>query len=117
MQGIFSFTRPSIPFGPETDTITSGGGAAGPVADDFAKFLQDILGGGLGPGEDPTGQTTAIMQAINDLIAGPDVRGHQSDVKDSIRQDRDFQNANHRESITSVGGSRGTTSAVAEGRL
>ena len=101
--------------GSDPETISSGGGAAGPVADDFAKFLQDILGGGLGPGEDPTGKTTAIMQALNELIAGPDVRGQQSAVQESIRQDTEFQTANIRERFTSGGGSRGTPSAVAEG--
>ncbi len=113
MNGIFNFSRPSIPCGPETETITSGGGAAGPVADDFADFLQGILGGG-GPGSDPTGQTTAIMKALNELIAGPDVRGQQSAIQQTIQQDTERQTANLRERFTAGGGSRGTPSAVAE---
>ena len=103
--------------GGDPETITSGGGAAGPVAEDFAKFLQGIFsgGGGLGPGNDPTGQTTAIMKALNELIAGPDVRGQQSAVQQVIQQDTERQTANLRERFTSGGGSRGTPSAVAEG--
>ena len=69
MNGIFGFSQPSIPCGPEvfslggglipgaarggeipslgptTSVIESGGGAATPVAEDFATFLQGILGG------------------------------------------------------------------------
>ena len=103
--------------GGDPETITSGGGAAGPVAEDFAKFLQGIFsgGGGLGPGNDPTGQTTAIMKALNELIAGPDVRGQQSAVQQVIQQDTERQTANLRERFTAGGGSRGTPSAVAEG--
>ncbi len=116
MNGIFGFSRPSIPFdiggGPET--ITSGGGAAAPVADDFANFLQGILGGG-GPNQDPTGQTTDIMKALNELIAGPDVRGQQSAIQQTIQQSSDRQVADLRERFTSSGGSQGTPSAVAEG--
>ena len=114
MNGIFNFSRPSIPFGPDTETITSGGGVAGPVADDFAGFLQGILGGG-GPNQDPTGQTTDIMRALNELIAGPDVRGQQSAVQQIIQTDSERQAANLRERFTAGGGSRGTPSAVAEG--
>ena len=115
MNGIFGFSRPTIPFGgggPET--ITSGGGAASPVADDFADFLQGILGGG-GPNQDPTAQTTDIMKALNELIQGPDVRGQQSAIQQVIQQDTERQTANLRERFTAGGGSQGTPSAVAEG--
>ena len=101
----------------DPETITSGGGAAGPVAEDFAKFLQGIFsgGGGLGPGNDPTGQTTAIMKALNELIAGVDVSGPQAAIQKSIQQDTEFQTANLRERFTAGGGSQGTPSAVADG--
>ena len=114
MNGIFGFSRPSIPHGGGPEVISSGGGAAAPVADDFANFLQGILGGG-GPGVDPTGQTTDIMRALNELIAGPDVRGQQSAIQQVIQQDTERQTANLRERFTAGGGSQGTPSAVAEG--
>ena len=103
--------------GGDPETITSGGGAAGPVAEDFAKFLQGIFsgGGGLGPGNDPTGQTTAIMKALNELIAGVDVSGPQAAIQQTIQQDSERQVANIRERFTAGGGSQGTPSAVAEG--
>ena len=113
MYGIFNFSRPFIPFGPGTETITSGGGAAGPVGEDFAGFLQGILGGG-GPGRDPTGQTTDIMRALTELIAGPDVRGQQSAIQQTIQQSSERQAANLRERFTAGGGSQGTPSAIAE---
>ncbi|KKL53823.1 hypothetical protein LCGC14_2271560 [marine sediment metagenome] len=116
MNGIFNFSRPSIPLGPSTETIATGGGAATPVAEDFASFLQNFLGQGGQPlGRDPTQQTTGIMQALNELIAGPDVRGQQSAVQQIIQQDTERQTANLRERFTAGGGSRGTPSAVAEG--
>ena len=99
--------------GGDPEVITSGGGAAGPVGEDFAGFLQGILGGG-GPTRDPTGQTTDIMQALNELIAGPDVRGQQSAIQQTIQQSRGREAADLRERFTSGGGSRGTPSAVAE---
>ncbi|KKN23049.1 hypothetical protein LCGC14_0908920 [marine sediment metagenome] len=100
--------------GGSPEVITSGGGAAGPVGEDFAGFLQGILGGG-GPTRDPTGQTTDIMRALNELIAGPDVRGQQSAIQQTIQQSSERQVADLRERFTSGGGSRGTPSAVAEG--
>ena len=100
--------------GSSPETITSGGGAAAPVAEDFAGFLQGILGGG-GPNADPIGQTTAIMKALNELIGGVDVRGQQSAIQQVIQQDTERQTANLRERFTAGGGSRGTPSAVAEG--
>lgn len=115
MTGIFTFSGPSIPHGPTTETVESGGGVATPVAGDFASFLQGILGGiGQQPGADPAGQTTGIMQALNDLIAGPDVSGTQSAVQQIIQQDTERQTANLRERFTAGGGSQGTPSAVAE---
>ena len=136
MNGIFGFSRPSIPCGPElalglggvaaekagvfegagpsTSIIEHGGGAAGPVADDFARFLQSILSGGQ-PGSDPVGQTQGIAQALNELIAGPDVTGQQSAVQQIIQQSSGRQVADLRERFTTGGGSRGTPSAVAEG--
>ena len=114
MQGIFSLGRPSIPFGgPSTDVIESGGGPATPVAGDFASFLQGILGGS--GGRSPVEQTTGIAQALNELIAGVDVRGSQSAIQQTIQQDSERQVANIRERFTAGGGSRGTPSAVAEG--
>ncbi len=139
MNGIFNFSRPSIPLGPEllgggigagvakkaglfddlpslgptTSVIESGGGAAGPVADDFAKFLQSILSGT--PGSDPVGQTQGIAQSLMELIRGPDVTGQQSAVQKTIQQSSERQAANLRERFTAGGGSRGTPSAVAEG--
>ena len=116
MNGIFSFSRPSVPNGPSTETVESGGGVAAPVAGDFASFLQSILGGGGGgPGSDPVGQTSDIAKALNELIAGPDVRGSQSAVQQVIQQDTERQTANLRERFTAGGGSQGTPSAVAEG--
>jgi hypothetical protein len=140
MNGIFSFSRPSIPLGPSTETVATGGGAATPVADEFAKFLQSILTGGFAtttvPGQprelsrrpgmavpteaattrrDPVDQTTGIAQALNALIAGPDVSGQQSAVQEIIQKDTERQTANLRERFTAGGGSRGTPSAVAEG--
>ncbi|KKM83209.1 hypothetical protein LCGC14_1311770 [marine sediment metagenome] len=50
MNGIFNFSRPSIPCGPSTETVESGGGAATPVAEDFSSFLQNVLAGGGGGG-------------------------------------------------------------------
>lgn len=100
--------------GGDPEVITSGGGAAGPVGQDFAGFLQGILGGG-GPTSDPVGQTTDIMKALNELIAGPDVRGQQSAIQQTIQQDSERQIANLRERFTVGGGSRGTPSAVSEG--
>ncbi len=115
MNGIFNFSRPSIPLGPSTETVESGGGAATGVAGDFASFLQDFLGQGGQPlRRDPTQQTTGIMQALNELIAGPDVRGEQSAIQQTIQQDTERQTANLRERFTAGGGSRGTPSAVAE---
>ena len=114
MNGIFSFSRGSILDGPTTETIESGGGAAGPVGEDFATFLRGILSGD-GPGRDPVGQTTDIMQALRDLIAGPDVRGQQSAIQQVIQEDTERQTANIRERFTAGGGSQGTPSAVAEG--
>ncbi len=115
MKGIFNFSRPSIPLGPTTETIATGGGTATPVAEDFASFLQDFLGQGGQPlGRDPTQQTTGIMQALNELIAGVDVRGPQSAIQQTIQQSRGREAADLRERFTSGGGSRGTPSAVAE---
>lgn len=114
MNGIFSFSRPSIPFGPgDPEVIESGGGVASPVGGQFADFLKLILSGG-GPGADPVGQTTDIARALNELIAGPDVRGQQSAVQQVIQQDTERQTANIRERFTAGGGSQGTPSAVAE---
>ncbi len=148
MNGIFSFSRPSIPYGPGTETIESGGGAATPVAEDFSRFLQSLFSGGTafsgGPprparkeggfGADifnigvegladkgafgertPVDQTTDIMQALNALIAGPDVSGQQSAIQQIIQTDTERQASNLRERFTAGGGSRGTPSAVAEG--
>lgn len=130
MNGIFNFSRPSIPLGPDTlgagvsgatgmtpgpstSVIESGGGAAGPVAEDFASFLQNILSGQ--PGRDPVGQTTGIAQSLFELIQGPDVRGQQSAIQQTIQQSSERQVADLRERFTAGGGSRGTPSAVAEG--
>jgi len=119
MNGIFSLSRPSIPYGPTTETIESGGGSASPVADDFASFLQGILGGGTSKGifrsRSPVDQTTGIAQALNELIAGVDVSGPQAAIQQTIQQDTERQVANLRERFTSGGGSQGTPSAVAEG--
>ena len=138
MNGIFNFSQPSIPLGPETETIATGGGAATPVADEFSKFLQSILTGGFAtttvPGQpqavpgipgatlststtrrDPVDQTTGIAQALNALIAGPDVTGQQSAVQEIIQKSSGRQVADLRERFTAGGGSRGTPSAVAEG--
>ena len=138
MNGIFNFSRPSIPLGPETSTVATGGGVATPVAEEFSKFLQSILTGGFAtttvPGQpqavpgipgatlststtrrDPVDQTTGIAQALNALIAGPDVSGQQSAVQEIIQKDTERQTANLRERFTAGGGSRGTPSAVAEG--
>ena len=102
--------------GSQTEVVERGGGAAAPVAEDFASFLQSALAGGGQPlGRDPVGQTTGIMQALNELIAGPDVRGQQSAVQQIIQTDTERQAANIRERFTAGGGSRGTPSAVAEG--
>ena len=119
MNGIFYFSRPSIPCGPGTETVESGGGAATPVAEDFSSFLQDFLAGGGGGGgfrgqRDPTQQTTGIMQALNELIAGVDVSGPQAAIQKTIQQSRGREAADLRERFTSGGGSRGTPSAVAE---
>ena len=121
MNGIFGFSGPSIPFGPSTETVESGGGVATPVAEDFSKFLQTILSGGGGGGtvnrpggRSPEDQTVGIMESLNQLIAGPDVSGQQSAVQQIIQQDTERQNANLRERFTAGGGSRGTPSAVAE---
>ena len=117
MNGIFNFSSPSIPCGPSTETVESGGGAATPVAEDFSKFLQTFLsggGGGQSGGRSPVEQTSGIMQALNELIAGPDVRGQQSAVQQVIQQDTERQTANLRERFTAGGGSRGTPSAVSE---
>jgi len=137
MNGIFNFSRPSIPFGPTTETIATGGGAATPVADEFSKFLQSILTGGFAtttvPGQpqavpgipgatlststtrrDPVDQTTGIAQALNALIAGPDVTGQQSAVQEIIQKSSGRQVADLRERFTAGGGSRGTPSAVSE---
>ena len=101
--------------GATTETIATGGGAATPVAEDFASFLQDFLGQGGQPlGRDPTQQTTGIAQALNELIAGVDVRGPQSAIQQTIQQSRGREAADLRERFTSGGGSRGTPSAVAE---
>ncbi len=142
MNGIFGFNRPSTLYGPEVlgglsgvaakkfglfegagpsiETVGTGGGAATPVAEDFAAFLQGILGGGGGGGgpfggRDPTGQTTDIMKALNELIAGVDVSGQQGAIQQTIQQSSERQVANLRERFTAGGGSRGTPSAVAEG--
>ena len=149
MNGIFSFSRPSILYGPDVipvlgglgggigggaiakgpefikgiagkagpqiETVGTGGGAAGPVAEDFGAFLQRMLSGGGGPGRDPVGQTQGIMQALNELIAGVDVTGQQSAIQKTIQQSSERQVANIRERFTAGGGSRGTPSAVAEG--
>jgi hypothetical protein len=116
MNGIFNFSRPSIPYGPSTETVPTGGGAATPVAEDFAAFIQDFLGQGGQPlDRDPTQQTTGIMQALNELIAGVDVRGPQSAIQKTIQQSSERQVADLRERFTAGGGSRGTPSAVAEG--
>lgn len=147
MLGIFSFSRPSIPCGPGTETIESGGGAATPVAEGFGKFLEQLFGGGdsggfrppgrFSPGRtgtdrsfnipgfteggtgvgnfgDPTGKTFDLMQALNDLIKGPDVTGSQEAIQKSIQQSTDLQTADLRERFTAGGGSQGTPSAVAE---
>jgi len=119
MNGIFNFSRPSIPCGPSTETVESGGGAATPVAEDFSSFLQNVLAGGGGGGgfrgrRDPTGQTTDIMQALNELIAGVDVSGPQAAIQKTIQQSRGREAADLRERFTSGGGSQGTPSAVAE---
>ena len=114
MKGIFSFSRGSILNGPDVETIESGGGAATPVAGDFASFLQNFLSQGGPLSRDPTQQTTGIMQALNELIAGPDVRGQQSAIQQTIQQSRGREAADLRERFTSGGGSRGTPSAVAE---
>ncbi|KKL84402.1 hypothetical protein LCGC14_1965100 [marine sediment metagenome] len=117
MNGIFNFSSPSIPYGPSTETVESGGGAATPVAEDFSTFLQNVLaggGGGQGVGRSPVEQTSGIMQALNELIAGPDVRGQQSAIQQVIQQDTERQTADLRERFTSGGGSQGTPSAVAE---
>lgn len=111
MNGIFSFSRPSIPLGgPSTDVVESGGGVATPVAGDFASFLQSILSG-----TDPVGQTSGIAKSLNELIAGPDITGQQSAIQQTIQQDTERQAANLRERFTAGGGSQGTPSAVAEG--
>lgn len=116
MNGMFYFSRSSVLYGPQTETVESGGGVATPVAGDFATFLQDFLGQSGQPlNRDPTQQTTGIMQALNELIAGPDVRGQQSAVQQIIQTDTERQAANLRERFTAGGGSRGTPSAVAEG--
>ena len=112
MNGIFNFSRPSVPYGPSTEVVESGGGAATPVAEDFSGFLQSILSGGKG--RSPVDQTTGIMQALNELIAGPDVSGQQSAIQQIIQQDSERQTANIRERFTAGGGSQGTPSAVAE---
>ncbi len=110
MNGIFSFSRPSIPFGgPSTDVVESGGGAATPVAGDFASFLQNLLSG------DPVGQTTGIAKSLNELISGVDVSGPQAAIQQTIQQSSDRQVADLRERFTAGGGSQGTPSAVAEG--
>ncbi len=54
------------------------------------------------------------MQALNELIAGPDVRGQQSAIQQTIQQSRGREAADLRERFTSGGGSQGTPSAVAE---
>ncbi len=138
MNGIFNFSRPSIPYGPSTETVESGGGAATPVAEEFGRFLESLFTGGTarGPGtpqgvSSPTGggfsftpkfgertpvdQTTDIMEALNALIAGPDVSGQQSAIQEIIQTSSDREAANLRERFTAGGGSRGTPSAVAEG--
>jgi len=115
MQGIFNFSRSSVLYGPSAEPIESGGGAATPVAEDFSSFLQNFLSQGGPLGRDPTQQTTGIMQALNELIAGPDVRGQQSAIQKIIQTDTERQVSNLRERFTAGGGSRGTPSAVSEG--
>ncbi len=101
--------------GPSTSVIESGGGAATPVAEDFAAFLQRMLSGGGQPGSDPVGQTQGIMQSLQQLIAGVDVSGQQGAIQQIIQTDTERQASNLRERFTAGGGSRGTPSAVAEG--
>ncbi|KKK84889.1 hypothetical protein LCGC14_2778800 [marine sediment metagenome] len=143
MKGIFSFSRGSILNGPDVETIESGGGAATPVAEEFGRFLESLFTGGTARGPatqpvstreligrraagipDPTpgfgprtpvDQTTDIMQALNALIAGPDVSGQQGAIQKVIQTSTERQAANIRERFTAGGGSRGTPSAVAEG--
>ena len=63
----------------------------------------------------PAGQTQGIAQALNDLVAGPDVSGTQSAVQEVIQRQSGRDVADLRERFTAGGGSQGTPSAVAEG--
>lgn len=60
-------------------------------------------------------QTQGIAQALNDIIAGPDVTGTQSAVQEIIQSQSGRDVADLRERFTAGGGSQGTPSAVAEG--
>ena len=70
---------------------------------------QQNIGGGA------VDQTQGFAQALNDIIAGPDVTGTQSAVQDIIRSQSGRDVADIRERFTAGGGSQGTPSAVAEG--
>lgn len=70
---------------------------------------QQNIGGGA------VDQTQGFAQALNDIIAGPDVTGTQSAVQDIIRSQSGRDVADLRERFTAGGGSQGTPSAVAEG--
>ncbi len=90
-----------------------GGGEAQPLGEDFAAFLSKALESGMF--ENAGGQTQGIAQALNELVAGPDVTGQQSAVQEIIQKQSGRDVADLRERFTAGGGSQGTPSAVAEG--
>lgn len=67
----------------------------------------------VGPGA--ADQTGGIAEALNALVAGPDVSGTQSAVQEIIQRQSGRDVADLRERFTAGGGSQGTPSAVAEG--
>lgn len=99
--------------GASVEETEVGGGPAQPLGEDFASFLMKALESGSF--ETTSGKTQGIAQALNDLIAGPDVSGTQSAVQEVIQRQSARDVADLRERFTAGGGSRGTPSAVAEG--